>query len=62
MYVSNKSRKISMNFFEGDFKRMIRDDFKVKGWKTYSESPYAEYKRRIEDAVSNRFENNNENV
>lgn len=50
-----------MNFFEGDFKRMIRDDFKIKGWKTYSESPYAEYKRRVEDAFSNRFKDNKQN-
>ena len=38
-------------FYDGDLKRMERSGFRAKGWNTYADSPYAEYKRRLEDAT-----------
>ena len=34
-------------FYDGDLKRMERSGFRAKGWNTYADSPYAEYKRRL---------------
>lgn len=48
MFVKTKIKKASMNFFPNDFKNMIREDFKVKGWTTYKESPYKEYQNKME--------------
>lgn len=50
MFVRNRTRKVSKSFFDGQFQEMIRDDVKQKGWSTFEESPYAEYKRRINNA------------
>ena len=49
MYSGVKSKKASMNFFPGDMQNMIRDNFQVKGWKDYNESPYKQHKQRMED-------------
>lgn len=48
MNVKNKIKKASLNFFPGDFKNMIRDDFKPKGWSNYNESPYKQYQEKME--------------
>ena len=49
MNVKTKIKKASMNFFPGDFKNMIRDDFKPRGWATYEESPYKDYHKMLEE-------------
>ena len=48
MEVHNRSKKASKNFFPGDFKNMIRDNFQPKGWETYEESPYKQYQNEME--------------
>ena len=48
MEVHSRSKKASKTFFPGDFKNMIRDNFQPKGWNSYSESPYKEYRNRME--------------
>lgn len=50
MYVKSRVRKVSKSFFDGQFQEMIRDDVKQKGWSTFEESPYEEYKRRVNNA------------
>ena len=37
-------------FYDGDYKRMEKDKFVAPGWNRYKDSPYAEYKRRVENA------------
>ena len=48
MEVHNRSKKASKNFFPGDFKNMIRDNFKPRGWSDYKESPYKQYQNTME--------------
>lgn len=48
MEVGYKNRKISKNFFNGDMVSMIKQNFRPCGWNTYNESPYAEYKKKME--------------
>ena len=50
MNVKNRTPKVSKTFFDGQFEEMIRDDVKAKGWSTFAESPYEEYKRRVNNA------------
>jgi hypothetical protein len=49
MFVKTKVKKASMNFFPGDMQNMIRDNFQVRGWRNYSESPYAIHKKGMEE-------------
>lgn len=37
-------------FYDGDYKRMEKDKFVAPGWNRYKDSPYAEYKRRVDNA------------
>lgn len=46
-----KKPSVPRAFYDGDYKRMEKSDFVPSGWRTYQESPYAEYKRRLGDAT-----------
>lgn len=35
-------------FTDNDYKRMAQSNFKCTGWQTYSQSPYAQYKKMTE--------------
>lgn len=48
MQVAQRTRpKGPHTFYDQDYKRMERSGFRAKGWNTYSDSPYAEYTRRL---------------
>ena len=48
MEVGYRGKKASKNFFPGDLKNMIRDNFKPHGWLSYQESPYKQYQEKME--------------
>ena len=56
MNVNTKSRKTTMNFYPGDLRNMIRDDFKISGWQNYQESPYKEYQNKLEELGYERYD------
>lgn len=43
------TNKVTRSFYDGDLKNMARQEFAAKGWKTYSESPYAIYKKKLDE-------------
>ena len=45
-------------FYDQDYKRMERQGFKPIGWTDYHSSPYAEYERRVKNAIHTRSEDN----
>ena len=48
MQIAQRTRpKGPHTFYDQDYKRMEKQGFKHKGWNEYSDSPYAEYKRRV---------------
>ncbi len=44
------TNKVTRSFYDGDLKNMARQEFRCSGWSTYSESPYAIYKKEMEGA------------
>jgi len=48
MQIAQRTRpKGPHSFYDQDYKRMEKQGFKHKGWNEYSDSPYAEYERRV---------------
>lgn len=48
-------------FFPSDYKRMEDQGFTPKGWRSYQDSPYKKYQRRLEDVTRTGTANDQEN-